>query len=36
MKKCHTTLNSKKYCSIIISDFTVDKKEVNAQGDMSI
>ena len=34
MKKCHTTLNSKKYCSIIISDFTVDKKEVNAQGDI--
>ncbi len=34
MKKCYKTLNNKKYCSIIISDFTVNKKEVNVQGDI--
>lgn len=27
-------LKHKKYCSIIMSDFTVDKKEINVQGDI--
>jgi len=27
-------LNNKKYCSIVISDFTVDKREVCVQGDI--
>ena len=27
-------LKNKKYCSIVISDFTVEKKEVNVQGDI--
>lgn len=27
-------LKYKKYCSIIMSDFTVDKKEINVQGDI--
>ena len=34
MKNCYKKLNAKKYCSIIISDFTVDKKEVCVQGDI--
>ncbi len=34
MQKCFMILNEKKYCSIIISDFTVDKKEINVQGDI--
>jgi len=34
MKNCYKKLNNKKYCSIIISDFTVDKKEVCVQGDI--
>ena len=34
MSKCFNVLNNKKYCSIIISDFTVDKKEVCVQGDV--
>ena len=34
MKICYNKLNNKKYCSIIISDFTVDKKEVCVQGDI--
>ena len=34
MKKCYNKLNNKKYCSIIISDFTVDKKEICVQGDI--
>lgn len=34
MSKCHSKLNSRKYCSIIISDFTVNKKEMCVQGDI--
>ena len=34
MVKSFTILNNKKYCSIVISDFTVNKKEVGVQGDM--
>jgi|TARA_R110002033_G_scaffold169169_1_gene209570 DNA modification methylase len=34
MSKCFNALNNKKYCSIVISDFTVDKKEVCVQGDI--
>lgn len=34
MKNCYQKLNEGKYCSIIISDFTVDKKEVCVQGDI--
>ena len=32
MKKCYKKLKNGKYCSIVISDFTVDKKEVCVQG----
>lgn len=34
MKKAYSHLNNKKYASIIISDFTVNKKEVCVQGDI--
>lgn len=34
MKKCYEKLKIKKYCSIIISDFTVNKKEVCVQIDI--
>lgn len=34
MKKAYSRLNNKKYASIIISDFTVNKKEVCVQGDI--
>lgn len=34
MTKCFNALNNKKYCSIVISDFTVDKKEVCVQGNI--
>ena len=34
MKKCYVKLNSEKYCVVIISDFTVDKKEVCVQADI--
>ena len=34
MENCYKKLNNKKYCSIIISDFTVNKKEVCVQGDI--
>lgn len=34
MLKAYKKLNQKKYCSIIISDFTVNRKEVNVQGDI--
>jgi DNA modification methylase len=34
MEKSFEKLENKKYCSIIISDFTVDKKETNVQGDI--
>lgn len=33
-KKCYKVLNDDKYCSIVISDFTVDKKEVCVQADI--
>lgn len=33
MKEVYNKLNNKRYCSIIISDFTVNKKETNAHGD---
>lgn len=32
MKKCYIKLKNGKYCSIVISDFTVDKKEVCVQS----
>ena len=34
MKKAYAKLKDNKYCSIIISDFTVDKKEVCVQADI--
>lgn len=34
MRKAYEHLNDKKYASIIISDFTVNKKEVCVQGDI--
>lgn len=34
MLECYKILNPKKYCSIVISDFTVDKKEVCVQADI--
>ncbi len=34
MKEVHSKLGDKKYCTVIISDFTVNKKETNAHGDM--
>lgn len=34
MEDAYKVLKYKKYCSIVISDFTVDKKEVNVQGDI--
>lgn len=34
MSEVHQVLRDKKYCSIVISDFTVEKKEVNVQGDI--
>lgn len=34
MAKAFDKLNDRKYCSIVISDFTVDKKEINVQGDI--
>jgi len=34
MAEGYAKLNSKKYCSVIISDFTVDKKEVCVQADI--
>lgn len=34
MKKCYAKLKDKRYCSIVISDFTVDKKEVCVQSDI--
>lgn len=34
MIKCYQKLKPNKYCSIIISDFTVDKCETNVQGDI--
>ena len=34
MTNCFKKLKNKKYCSIVISDFTVDKKEVCVQSDI--
>ena len=34
MKEVHVKLGDKKYCTVIISDFTVNKKETNAHGDV--
>lgn len=34
MRLCYERLQEKKYCSIIISDFTVEKKEVCVQSDI--
>lgn len=34
MQKVFLKLNENKYCTIIISDFTVNKKEVSVQGDI--
>ncbi len=34
MVEMYKKLSDKKYCTIIISDFTVNKKETNAHGDM--
>ena len=34
MNNCFKVLKNKKYCSIIMSDFTVDKIEINVQGDI--
>ena len=34
MNKVYGKLNKGKYCSVIISDFTVNKKEINAHGDV--
>lgn len=34
MHKAFDKLNNNKYCSLILSDFTVDKKEVCVQGDI--
>lgn len=34
MRKCQNKLNEGKYCTIIISDFTVDKKEICVNGDI--
>lgn len=34
MIECYNKLKNGKYCSIIVSDFTVDKKEICVQGDI--
>ena len=34
MAKCYSKLRNRKYCSIVISDFTVEKKEVCVQADV--
>lgn len=34
MSNCYTVLKNRKYCSIVISDFTIDKKEVCVQADI--
>lgn len=34
MNNCYNKLKNKKYCSIVISDFTVDKKEICVQSDI--
>lgn len=34
MTNCYNLLRDNKYCSVIMSDFTIDKKEVCVQGDI--
>lgn len=34
MRQCFSVLKEKKYCSIVISDFTVDKQEICVQADI--
>ena len=34
MQNCYNKLRNKKYCSIVISDFTVEKKEICVQADI--
>ena len=34
MRNCYKILNEKKYCTIIMSDFTVEKREVCVQSDV--
>ena len=34
MRNCYKILAEKKYCTIIMSDFTVEKKEVCVQSDI--
>ena len=34
MSEAFLVLKEKKYCTIVISDFTINKKEVNVQGDI--
>lgn len=34
MKNCYLKLKNKKYCSIVISDFTINKKEICVQSDI--
>lgn len=36
MRELYKKLGEKKYCTIVISDFTVNKKETNAHGDMIV
>ena len=35
MAELYKKLGYKKYCTVVISDFTVNKKETNAHGDMT-
>lgn len=34
MKNCYDVLKTRKYCTVVISDFTIDKKEVCVQADI--
>jgi hypothetical protein len=34
MENCYKILKEKKYCTIIMSDFTVEKREVCVQSDV--
>lgn len=35
MSELHKKLGHKKYCTVVMSDFTVNKKETNAHGDIT-
>ena len=35
LEKCYLRLKNKKYCTVIMSDFTVNKKERSVQGDIT-